>query len=110
MKANYKKTSLTPQEIFEKASSGIDITPEEREVLRRTLSHPESDTLTGKEKLKDSKENKSRVGTKLDASMGGYIPNVILPTAKTGIHIKPENKGKFTASAKRAGQSVQEHA
>lgn len=27
-----------------------------------------------------------------------------------GIHIKPENKGKFTASAKRAGQSVQEHA
>jgi hypothetical protein len=33
---------------------------------------------------------------------GGY--------AKSGIHIKPENKGKFTASAKRAGRSVQEHA
>lgn len=28
----------------------------------------------------------------------------------SGIHIKPENKGKFTASAKKAGQSVQEHA
>ena len=27
-----------------------------------------------------------------------------------GIHIKKENKGKFTASAKAAGQSVQEHA
>ena len=27
-----------------------------------------------------------------------------------GIHIKPENKGKFTASAKAAGESVQEHA
>lgn len=27
-----------------------------------------------------------------------------------GIHIKPENKGKFTASAKAAGHSVQEHA
>lgn len=26
------------------------------------------------------------------------------------IHIKPENKGKFTASAKKAGKSVQEHA
>lgn len=29
---------------------------------------------------------------------------------KGGIHIKEENKGKFTASAKAAGQSVQEHA
>ena len=27
-----------------------------------------------------------------------------------GIHIKEENKGKFTESAKRAGKSVQEHA
>jgi hypothetical protein len=27
-----------------------------------------------------------------------------------GIHIKKENRGKFTASAKRAGKSVQEHA
>lgn len=26
------------------------------------------------------------------------------------IHIKEKNKGKFTASARRAGQSVQEHA
>lgn len=26
------------------------------------------------------------------------------------IHIKKENRGKFTASAKRAGESVQEHA
>lgn len=28
----------------------------------------------------------------------------------SNIHIKKKNKGKFTASAKRAGQSVQEHA
>lgn len=28
----------------------------------------------------------------------------------SGIHIKEKNKGKFTASAKAAGQSVQEHA
>lgn len=27
-----------------------------------------------------------------------------------GIHIKPENRGKFTAAAKRAGKSVQEYA
>lgn len=27
-----------------------------------------------------------------------------------GIHIKKKNRGKFTASAKRAGKSVQEHA
>ena len=29
---------------------------------------------------------------------------------KSGIHINPKNKGKFTASAKKAGESVQEHA
>ena len=29
---------------------------------------------------------------------------------KSPIHIKPENKGKFSASAKRAGEGVQEHA
>ena len=36
----------------------------------------------------------------------------LIPKHKSGsgIHIKPENKGKFTASAKKAGQSVQEHA
>lgn len=36
----------------------------------------------------------------------------LLPRCKSGsgIHIKKENRGKFTASAKKAGQSVQEHA
>lgn len=29
---------------------------------------------------------------------------------KSPIRIKPENKGKFTAKAKRAGMSVQEYA
>ena len=29
---------------------------------------------------------------------------------KSGIHIKPENKGKFTAKAKRSGMGVQEYA
>jgi len=28
----------------------------------------------------------------------------------SGIHINPANRGKFTASAKRAGEGVQEHA
>ena len=32
------------------------------------------------------------------------------PIFKSGIRIKKENRGKFTASAKAAGQSVQEHA
>ena len=38
--------------------------------------------------------------------------NILLPRYKKGhkIHIKKKNRGKFTASAKRAGQSVQEHA
>ena len=35
-----------------------------------------------------------------------------IPYFKEGyeIHIKEKNRGKFTASAKAAGQSVQEHA
>lgn len=42
-------------------------------------------------------------------------PNILdneLEIFKSGgkIHIKKKNRGKFTASAKRAGQSVQEHA
>lgn len=39
---------------------------------------------------------------------GGYIPEEYF--AQGGIHIKPENRGKFTASAKRAGMGVQEFA
>ena len=36
----------------------------------------------------------------------------LMPRCKegSGIHIKKENRGKFTASAKKAGQGVQEHA
>lgn len=34
----------------------------------------------------------------------------LIPRVKSGIHIKKKNKGKFTKSAKQAGQSVQEHA
>lgn len=43
----------------------------------------------------------------LDNIMLGYLEMM-----KNGskIHIKPENRGKFTKSAKAAGQSVQEHA
>ena len=29
---------------------------------------------------------------------------------KSGIHIKKKNRGKFTASAKKAGKTVQQHA
>lgn len=38
--------------------------------------------------------------------------NKLIPNYKKGkkIYIKKKNRGKFTASAKRAGQSVQEHA
>jgi len=33
-----------------------------------------------------------------------------LHSPSSGIHINPANKGKFTASAERAGESVQQHA
>lgn len=39
---------------------------------------------------------------------GGILKRV--ESGKSGIHIKPENRGKFTASAKHAGMGVQEYA
>ena len=42
----------------------------------------------------------------LEFLTGGNLPII----AKSGIHIKEKNRGKFTASAKRAGMGVQEYA
>ena len=42
----------------------------------------------------------------LEFLIGGNLPII----AKSGIHIKEKKKGKFTASAKRAGMGVQEYA
>ena len=55
------------------------------------------------EKYTNPKDEK----VQLDNILMGYLEMM-----KNGskIHIKPENRGKFTASAKRAGRSVQEHA
>ena len=36
------------------------------------------------------------------------ILNVDVPEAKSGIHIKPENRGKFNATKKRTGKSTEE--
>lgn len=39
------------------------------------------------------------------------VPEYPIPSYKYGgIHIKKKNRGKFTTSAKRAGQTVQQHA
>ena len=45
--------------------------------------------------------------THLDNILMGYLE---MMKKGSKIHIKKENRGKFTASAKRAGRSVQEHA
>lgn len=42
----------------------------------------------------------------LEFLTGGNLPII----AKSGIYIKKKNRGKFTASAKRAGMGVQEYA
>jgi Zn-dependent oligopeptidase len=42
------------------------------------------------------------------AECGTKIKKTLI--GKSGIHIKKENRGKFTASAKRAGMGVQEFA
>jgi hypothetical protein len=51
-----------------------------------------------------------RFGTEMDEKMN-IMPQYPIPSYKYGgIHIKKKNRGKFTKSAKAAGQSVQEHA
>lgn len=36
------------------------------------------------------------------------LPDYTVVLAKSGIHIKPENKGKFTATMKRTGKSAEQ--
>lgn len=58
-------------------------------------------------KIAESYSKKIDENTNLDNVILGYLEMM-----KNGskIHIKPENRGKFSKSAKAAGQSVQEHA
>ncbi len=58
-------------------------------------------------KIAESCSKKTDTNTNLDNIVPGYLEMM-----KNGskIHIKPENRGKFSKSAKAAGQSVQEHA
>lgn len=58
-------------------------------------------------KIAESYSKKIDENTNLDNVIFGYLEMM-----KNGskIHIKKKNRGKFTASAKAAGQSVQEHA
>ena len=52
-----------------------------------------------------------QVSARLSTGVMSKVIDQVL-SAKNGskIHIKKSNKGKFTASAKRAGKSVQQHA
>lgn len=107
-----KHNKLTPQETFMKSAFGGPLSPEERESLRRSLITPSGkDTLSGNEKMNAANKysEKARYGLKLD-SMGGTVPNVPIQQAKSGIRIKPENKGKFTAKANAQDMGVQEYA
>lgn len=58
-------------------------------------------------KIAESCSKKIDENTNLDNVMLGYLEMM-----KNGskIHIKKKNRGKFSASARKAGQSVQEHA
>ncbi len=58
-------------------------------------------------KIAESYSKKIDENTNLDNVILGYLEMM-----KNGskIHIKKKNRGKFSASARKAGQSVQEHA
>lgn len=71
-------------------------------------------TLVGLERQEQKQENKERPKLRNGKSFtgGSTQPGVTTQYAKgnSGIHIKPENKGKFTAYANSHGQSVQQAA
>jgi len=55
-------------------------------------------------------DTKDKGASSMDEKMN-IMPQYSIPSYKYGgIHIKKKNRGKFTKSAKAAGQSVQEHA
>jgi len=63
--------------------------------------------------IAQAEEQKRMAEEQYIAAYGGRINPKKYPGlnyAKGGIHIKPENRGKFTASAEAAGHTVQEHA
>lgn len=71
--------------------------------------------MIGKINLSESLKNAALAyleSLSYDAALRFKRGGRLVPRCKngSGIHIKKENRGKFTASAKRAGQSVQEHA
>jgi hypothetical protein len=107
-----KNNKLTPQETFMKYAYGGNLSPEERSDLRKMLMGGPADKKEPKPDksfMSNPGDAKARQGLKLD-SMGGRVPNVAIQQAKSGIHIKPENKGKFTAKAKAQDMGVQEYA
>ena len=58
-------------------------------------------------KIAESYSKKIDENTNLDNVILGYLE---MMKNGTKIHIKKKNRGKFSASARKAGQSVQEHA
>lgn len=56
----------------------------------------------------NSPKNMFIVGTKKKYNGGRVYLDEVRPQAKSGIHINPANKGKFTATMKRTGKTAEE--
>ena len=55
-------------------------------------------------------ENYSKFNSENTLSIDNDDDLILYAKKGSGIHIKPENRGKFTESAKKAGKTVKQHA
>ena len=87
--------------------------------FEKTLEDNKADQLkkkTAQLMLEKNKRALDRIFEEQEAQKDDNFANDVFAFGGTmmykdgGIHIKPENRGKFTAAAKRAGKSVQEYA
>lgn len=81
---------------------------EERKALKNGIIPSKDNEMSEPQGMSEQAEGEM-VMARYGAQMPIYDEEAV-EYSKGGIHIKPENRGKFTASAKAAGHSVQEHA
>lgn len=97
------------EEVYDDGKSGIHIKPSKRGTFTAAAKRHGAGVQEFASRVLANKENYSPAMVK-KANFARNASKWSHNDGKSGIHIKPENRGKFTASANRAGMGVQEFA
>lgn len=101
----HRSRGIMPTEEYEEGKSGIHIKPSKRGTFTAAAKRHGAGVQEFAGRVLANKESYSPAMVKkanFARNFGGRHNE-----GKSGIHIKPENRGKFTASANRAGMGVQ---